>query len=67
MPSLIRFLVIIGIFIGAIYGAMYAIVVYVEPEQREMSQRVPPEKLNPQRIIEPETKAPDQDETEADE
>lgn len=63
MPSLIRFLVMIGIFIGAIYGAMYAIVVYVQPEQREMSQRVPPEKLKPERIIVPKADDAQDDET----
>ena len=45
MPSLIRFLVWIGILGGLGYGAMVALVTYVEPEQREMSQTVPASKF----------------------
>jgi len=45
LPSLIRFLVWIGILGGLGYGAMVALVTYVEPEQREMSQTVPASKF----------------------
>jgi hypothetical protein len=47
MPSLFRFLVTIGIMAGLAYGAMYALVLYVEPKIGEMTVRIPPEKLNP--------------------
>ncbi|WP_026480872.1 hypothetical protein [Ahrensia sp. 13_GOM-1096m] len=49
MPSLIRFLMTIGLIAGAIYGAMFALVLYVEPTKREMSERVPTDKINPVR------------------
>ncbi|WP_053999549.1 hypothetical protein [Ahrensia marina] len=49
MPSLIRFLMTIGLICGAIYGAMFALVMYVEPTKREMTERVPTDKINPVR------------------
>lgn len=51
MPSLFRFLVTIGVFVGLIYGAMYALVLYVEPEPREMTERVSTDKINPVRKL----------------
>lgn len=47
MPSLIRFLVFIGICVGIVYGIMYALILFVEPNQREMTVRVPAAKINP--------------------
>ena len=47
MPSLIRLLVIVGVIAAAIYGGMVALVMFVEPNPREMSVRVPNERLNP--------------------
>ena len=47
MPSLIRLLVVLGLIVAVIYGAMVALVVMVEPKQREMSVRVPNERLQP--------------------
>lgn len=46
MPSLIRFLVIVGVLVGVAYGAMFALVSYVEPQPREMTQTIPPARLN---------------------
>jgi hypothetical protein len=46
VPSLIRFLVIIAILAGIVYGAMIALVTFVEPQPREMSQTIPPARLN---------------------
>ncbi|HTV33998.1 MAG TPA: histidine kinase [Methylocella sp.] len=46
MPSLIRFLVIIGLLAGLIYAAMVALVTFVEPQPREMIQIIPPARLN---------------------
>ncbi|MCI0465629.1 MAG: histidine kinase [Beijerinckiaceae bacterium] len=46
MPSLIRFLVIIGILAGIVYAGMVALVTFVEPQPREMTQTIPPSKLN---------------------
>jgi hypothetical protein len=45
LPSLFRFLFVIGIIAGLAYGAMLALVTFVEPEQREMTQSVPAQKL----------------------
>jgi hypothetical protein len=47
MPSLIRFLVVIGLIAAAIYGGMIALVMFVEPNPREMSVRIPNERLQP--------------------
>lgn len=46
MPSLIRFLVIAGILAGLIYGGMIALVTFVQPQPREMTQTIPPSRLN---------------------
>ncbi|MCL2453359.1 MAG: histidine kinase [Alphaproteobacteria bacterium] len=46
MPSLVRFLVIIGVLAGLIYAAMLALVTFVEPQPREMIQVIPPARLN---------------------
>ena len=40
MPSLIRFLVIVGLLVGLVYGGMIALVVMVKVQPREMSQSV---------------------------
>ena len=47
MPSLIRLLVVLGLIAGAIYGSMVALVMFVEPNPREMSVRIPNERLQP--------------------
>ena len=49
MPTLFRFLVTIGVIAGIVYGAMFALVQYVQPKQGEMTVRIPVEKLNTQR------------------
>ncbi len=45
MPSLIRFLVFLGVLAGLAYGGMFALVTMVEPQTREMTIRVPTERL----------------------
>ena len=45
MPSLIRFLAILGVLAVVAWGAMLALVTFVEPQQREMTQSVPAQKL----------------------
>ncbi|MDE2364124.1 MAG: histidine kinase [Hyphomicrobiales bacterium] len=45
MPSLFRFLVTVAVLAGAVYGAMWAVATYVEPQPREMSQVVPANRL----------------------
>lgn len=41
MPSLIKFLTILAIIAGIIYGAMVALVMLVEPRTGEITVRVP--------------------------
>jgi hypothetical protein len=47
MPSFIRFIIVLAVIAGAIYGGMLALVMFVEPNPREMSVRVPNERLEP--------------------
>ncbi len=46
MPSLIKFLLLAGILAGLVYGGVIALVTFVEPQPREMSQTIPPARLN---------------------
>jgi hypothetical protein len=48
MPTLFRFLVVIGLIAAVIYGGMIALVTLVEPTPREMSVRIPNDRLGPQ-------------------
>jgi len=45
MPSLIRFLTVVGIIGGVIYGGIYALANYVQPKPREMTVSVPPDRF----------------------
>lgn len=47
MPSLIRFVVFCGVVAGLVYGAMFALIMFVEPKPREITVRVPTERVNP--------------------
>jgi hypothetical protein len=47
MPTLIRFIVIVGIIVATVYGSMVALVIFVEPREREMSVPVRSERLQP--------------------
>jgi hypothetical protein len=47
MPSLFRFLFVLAVIGGLIYGSMVALVMFVEPEARDVTVRVPSERLNP--------------------
>ena len=46
MPSLFRFLTVIAILAGIVYGTAFALTIFVEPEQREITQRVDSRRLN---------------------
>lgn len=46
MPTLFRFLLIVGILAGLVYAGMVALVTYVHPEQREIIQTISPSRLN---------------------
>jgi hypothetical protein len=41
MPSLLRFLLVVGVLAGLIYGAIYALASFVEPTPREITVTVP--------------------------
>lgn len=50
MPSLFRFLVIVGILAGLVYGAVFALANFIPVKQREITVTVPPDRfLKPQR------------------
>ncbi len=46
MPSLVRFLVIIGLIVALAFGAMFALATFVTVTPRPMEQIVPPARLN---------------------
>jgi len=45
MPSLFRFLIILGVIGGVVWGGMLALVSFVEPQQRDMQHSIPASKL----------------------
>ncbi len=45
MPSLLRFLTIVAVIGGVIYGGVYALANFVTPKPREMTVSVPPDKF----------------------
>ena len=44
-PSLIRFILVLGVLAGLGWAAMFALATFVEPQPREMTQIVPPNRL----------------------
>jgi hypothetical protein len=49
MPSLLRFLMVIGIIFGLGYAVIFALATLVDPKPREMTITVPPDKFVKQR------------------
>jgi xanthosine utilization system XapX-like protein len=45
MPSLFRFLTVVAIIAGLVYGAIYALANFVNPKPREMTVTIPPDKF----------------------
>jgi len=45
MPTLLRLLVFCAVIAGLIYGGMFALVHYVDPREREITVRVPADRL----------------------
>ena len=41
MPSLFRFILVLGVLAALVYGGMIALVAYVQVEPREITQTVP--------------------------
>lgn len=46
MPSLFRFLIVVGIIGGLVYGSMLALAWTVEPNEREMTIKIPSKRIN---------------------
>jgi hypothetical protein len=49
MPSLFRFLAVIGVIAAAIYGGMFALAYFYDPSPREITVSIPSDKLSKQR------------------
>lgn len=49
MPSLFRFLVVVGIVVGLIYAGMVALTQLYDPPQREITVSVPPDRYSKQK------------------
>jgi hypothetical protein len=45
MPSLFRFLTVVGVIAGVIYGAVFALANWVNPKPREMTVTIPSDKF----------------------
>ena len=45
MPSLFRFLTVLAVISGIVYGAIFALANFVNPRPREMSVTIPPDKF----------------------
>jgi lipopolysaccharide export LptBFGC system permease protein LptF len=45
MPSLFRFLIVLAVIAGVVYGAMYALANFVTPKSREMTVTIPQDKF----------------------
>lgn len=48
MPTLIRLIVILLVLVGIGYGAMFALTVFVQPRQKDVTIRIPARDLVPQ-------------------
>ncbi|MBU0583072.1 MAG: histidine kinase [Alphaproteobacteria bacterium] len=49
MPTLFKFILTLCLLAVLAYGAMLALVILVEPNKGEMSERIPSERINPKR------------------
>ncbi len=45
MPSLFRFLLIVGVLGGVVYGGMFALATWFEPKPRDITVPVPPDRF----------------------
>ena len=45
MPTLLRFLLVVAVLAGLGYAALYGLATFVEPQPREMTITVPPNRL----------------------
>jgi hypothetical protein len=49
MPSLLRFLGLIGVVAGALYAGMFVLAHFYDPAPREITVSIPPDRLSKQR------------------
>jgi hypothetical protein len=49
MPSLFRFLTVVGVLGGLTFGAMFALANWFDPKPREITVSIPPDKFSKQR------------------
>ena len=45
MPSLFRFLTVVAIIVGIVYGAIFSLANFVNPKPREMTINIAPDKF----------------------
>jgi len=45
MPSLLRFLTVVAILCAAVYGGLYSLAHFVQPQSREITVTIPPDKF----------------------
>jgi uncharacterized membrane protein len=45
MPSLFRFLTVVAVICGIVYGVIFALANFVNPKSREMSVTIPPDRF----------------------
>jgi hypothetical protein len=45
MPSLFRFLAVVAVILGVVYGVIYALANFVNPKPREMTVTIPQDKF----------------------
>ena len=45
MPSLFRFLMVVGVIAGVIYGVIFSLANFVTPKPREMTVTIPADKF----------------------
>jgi hypothetical protein len=45
MPSLLRFLAVIGVLFAVVFGGLYALAHFVQPKPREITVSIPPDKF----------------------
>ena len=45
MPSLFRFLTVVAVIGGIVYGVIFALANFVNPKPREMTVTIPPDKF----------------------
>ncbi len=45
MPSLFRFLLVVGLLGGLGYAAVFSLATFIEPKPREITVTIPPDKL----------------------